>query len=75
MSRAQEELSDLEAQAKAGDRVEYEDRLYSLSSFAGNFMPEERQNKSGSYQGPLYFGAFKNLRGSHSHLSQKSLYT
>jgi len=45
----------IEVKVASDDRVEYEDRLYSLSSFAGNFMPEERQNKSGSYQGPLYF--------------------
>lgn len=45
----------IEVKVASDDRVEYEDRLYSLSSFAGNFMPEEQQNKSGSYQGPIYF--------------------
>ena len=37
------------------DKVEYEDRLYKLSPFVGTFMPAERQNTSGAYQGPKYF--------------------
>ena len=45
----------LEVKVASDDRVEYDGRLYSLSSFAGNFMPEEQQNKSGSYQGPIDF--------------------
>ena len=36
-------------------RVEYEGRLYTLSAFVGTFLPEEQQNTSGAYQGPLYF--------------------
>jgi hypothetical protein len=30
-------------------------RLYSLSAFTANFLPEEKQNTSGAYQGPKYF--------------------
>ena len=37
------------------NKVEYEGRLYSLSAFTGTFMPEEKQNASGAYQGPKYF--------------------
>lgn len=37
------------------DRIEYEGRLYSLSAFTANFLPEEKQNPSGAYQGPKYF--------------------
>ena len=36
-------------------RVEYEDRLYSLSAFTGTFIPEDKRNTSGAYQGPKYF--------------------
>ena len=37
------------------DKIEYEGRLYSLSAFTANFLPEEQQNTSGAYQGPRYF--------------------
>ena len=37
------------------DSVEYQDRLYKLSPFVGTFMPEERRNTSGSYQGAKFF--------------------
>ena len=37
------------------DKVEYEGRLYSLSAFTANFLPEDKQNTSGAYQGPKYF--------------------
>lgn len=37
------------------DKIEYEDRLYSLSAFTANFLPDEKQNTSGAYQGPKYF--------------------
>ena len=37
------------------DKIEYEGRLYSLSAFTANFLPEEKQNTSGAYQGPKYF--------------------
>ncbi len=37
------------------DKVEYEGRLYSLSSFTRTFLPEEERNNSGAYQGPKFF--------------------
>ena len=37
------------------DSVEYEGRIYKLSLFVGTFMPEDRRNKSGAYQGAKYF--------------------
>lgn len=37
------------------DSIEYEGRIYKLSPFVGTFMPEERRNASGAYQGAKYF--------------------
>lgn len=37
------------------DSVEYEGRIYKLSPFVGTYMPEERRNSSGAYQGAKYF--------------------
>lgn len=37
------------------NKVEYEGRLWSLSAFCGTYLPEEKQNHSGAYQGPKYF--------------------
>lgn len=37
------------------DRIEYEGRLYKLSPFVGTFMPAEKRNTSGAYQGAKYF--------------------
>ena len=37
------------------DRIEYQGRLYKMSPFVGTFMPKERRNLSGAYQGPKYF--------------------
>ena len=37
------------------DKIEYNGRLYKLSPFVGTFMPKERQNASGAYQGSKYF--------------------
>ncbi|MCC8037180.1 MAG: GIY-YIG nuclease family protein [Bacteroidales bacterium] len=37
------------------DTIEYNDRIYKLSPFVGTFMPEERRNQSGAYQGAQYF--------------------
>ena len=37
------------------DKVEYQGRLWSLSAFTREFLPEEKQNTSGAYQGPKYF--------------------
>lgn len=45
----------LPVKVAADDKVEHEGRLYSLSAFVGNFIPEDKQNLSGAYQGPKYF--------------------
>lgn len=37
------------------DSIEYEGRIYKLSPFVGTFMPEDKRNTSGSYQGAKYF--------------------
>ena len=37
------------------DTVEYDGRIYKLSPFVGTFMPEDRRNSSGAYQGVKYF--------------------
>ena len=37
------------------DKVEYQGRLWSLSAFTRVFLPENKQNSSGAYQGPKYF--------------------
>jgi len=37
------------------DKVEYQGRLWSLSAFTREFLPEEWQNSSGAYQGPKFF--------------------
>ena len=37
------------------DKVEYQGRHWSLSAFTREFLPEDKQNTSGSYQGPKYF--------------------
>ena len=37
------------------DSIEFEGRIYKLSSFVGTYMPEELRNTSGAYQGARYF--------------------
>lgn len=37
------------------NKIEYEGRLWSLSAFTGTFLPADKQNNSGAYQGPKYF--------------------
>lgn len=39
----------------ADDSIEYDGRIYKLSPFVGTFMPEEKRNTSGAYQGAKYF--------------------
>lgn len=46
---------ELSVRIASDDKIEYEGRLYSLSAFTANFLPEEKQNTSGAYQGPKYF--------------------
>ena len=37
------------------DQIEYEGRIYKLSPFVGTFMPVDKRNASGAYQGAKYF--------------------
>ena len=37
------------------DSIEYDGRIYKLSPFVGTFMPEDKRNTSGVYQGAKYF--------------------
>ncbi|MCH5334436.1 MAG: GIY-YIG nuclease family protein [Alistipes sp.] len=45
----------LQVRVADDDKVEYEGRLYKLSPFVGSFMPEDKRNASGAYQGAKYF--------------------
>lgn len=45
----------LPVKVASDNKIEYKGRLYSLSSFTANFLPENQQNASKAYQGPLYF--------------------
>lgn len=45
----------LEVKVASDNTVEYEGRIYKLSPFVGTFMPEEKRNTSGAYQGSKYF--------------------
>ena len=47
--------SNLPVKVAGKNKVEYEGRLWSLSSFCGTYLPEDKQNQSGAYQGPKYF--------------------
>ena len=46
---------DLPVIVASDDKIEYDGRLWSLSTFAREFLPEDKQNASGTYQGPKYF--------------------
>ncbi len=37
------------------DTVEYDGRIYKLSPFVGTYMPADRRNSSGAYQGAKFF--------------------
>lgn len=37
------------------DSIEYDGRIYKLSPFVGTFMPVDKRNTSGAYQGAKYF--------------------
>lgn len=45
----------LPVKVASDDKIEYEGRLWSLSAFTAEFLPEEMQNTSGAYQGPKFF--------------------
>ncbi len=46
---------ELPVKVASDDKIEYEGRLWSLSAFTAEFLPEKLQNTSGAYQGPKYF--------------------
>lgn len=45
----------IDVKVATDNKVEYDGRLWSLSAFTGTFLPVEKQNSSGAYQGPKYF--------------------
>ena len=45
----------IEVRVADEDHVEYEGRIYKLSPFVGTFMPDDKRNTSGAYQGAKYF--------------------
>lgn len=45
----------VEVKVASDDAIEYEGRIYKLSPFVGTFMPEDKRNTSGAYQGAKYF--------------------
>lgn len=47
--------SNLRVRVASEDTIEYEGRIYKLSPFVGTFMPREKRNTSGAYQGAKYF--------------------
>lgn len=47
--------TNVEVEVASDDKIEYEGRLYKLSPFVATFMPENKKNSSGAYQGAKYF--------------------
>lgn len=47
--------SNIEVKVASDDQIEYEGRIYKLSPFVGTFLPVEKRNTSGAYQGARYF--------------------
>lgn len=45
----------LKVKVASDDQIEYDGRIYKLSPFVGTFMPEDKRNTSGAYQGAKYF--------------------
>ena len=45
----------IKVRVASDDQIEYDGRIYKLSPFVGTFMPEEKRNTSGAYQGPKFF--------------------
>lgn len=45
----------IQVRVASDDSVEYENRIYKLSPFVGTYMPEDKRNTSGAYQGSMYF--------------------
>lgn len=47
--------TNLQVKVAGDDTIEYDGRIYKLSPFVGTFMPEDKRNASGAYQGAKYF--------------------
>ena len=45
----------IKVRVASDDQIEYEGRIYKLSPFVGTFMPEDKRNTSGAYQGAKFF--------------------
>lgn len=45
----------LKVKVASDDQIEYDGRIYKLSPFVGTFMPAEKRNTSGAYQGAKFF--------------------
>ncbi len=45
----------IEVKVASDDSVEYNGRIFKLSPFVGTYMPEDKRNSSGAYQGAKYF--------------------
>lgn len=45
----------IQVKVNGKNKIEFEGRLWSLSAFTGTYLPAEKQNNSGAYQGPKYF--------------------
>ena len=45
----------IQVKVNGKNKIEFEGRLWSLSAFTGTYLPIEKQNNSGAYQGPKYF--------------------
>jgi len=47
--------ANLKVKVASDDQIEFEGRIYKLSPFVGTFMPADKRNTSGAYQGAKYF--------------------
>ncbi len=45
----------IEVKVASDDMIEYDGRLFKLSPFVGTYMPENKRNTSGAYQGAKFF--------------------
>lgn len=45
----------IEVKVASDNKIEHEGRLWSLSAFAGTYMPDEKRCPSEAYQGPKFF--------------------
>lgn len=45
----------IEVKVAGENKIEHENRLWSLSNFTATFIPDEMRNHSDAYQGPKYF--------------------